>query len=275
MPVTRQSYDQFKVEKLKHYLEDMAAKGQPRLYEIFVDNLKVVPKTEDIAQFDSYEQYLDEDTEKVRILIYNTSLSPRNDQYYFLVQPGKIDKKPENGLGEIDTIIQEKLAEKEREYEMAALRKELEASRQQLHEVETEAEELRQELDEVRAGRADKQMKLFDLAAGLCQGWMRNNPKVLQRLPGGEALAGLIGLDEGGKSLPDATAPKSEASFQRKEAGPDELRPDQLRYLDTLKQLEGAFQQPELEMVMQIIARFAEDPGTLKTVSELLNIQNP
>ena len=40
MPVSNEKFDQLKIDKLKHFLEDMAAKGNPRPYEIFVDNLK-------------------------------------------------------------------------------------------------------------------------------------------------------------------------------------------------------------------------------------------
>ena len=71
MPITHDNYDQLKIDKLKHYLEDMTAKGHAKPYEIFVDSLKVVPKTEDPKEFDNYEYYMNDDTEKIRIQIYN------------------------------------------------------------------------------------------------------------------------------------------------------------------------------------------------------------
>jgi hypothetical protein len=55
MPITNEKYDQLKIDKLRHFLMEMAAKGQVRPYEIFVDGLKVVPKTEDPKDFDNYE----------------------------------------------------------------------------------------------------------------------------------------------------------------------------------------------------------------------------
>ena len=85
MAVTNDQYDQLKIDKLRHFLEDMAMKGHARSYEIFVDSLKVVPKTDDPKQFENYEYYMNENTEKVRILIYTSNLSPRNDQYCFMV----------------------------------------------------------------------------------------------------------------------------------------------------------------------------------------------
>src|SRR5688572_23931668 len=139
MPVTSEKFDQLKIDKLKHFLEDMASKGQAKPFEIFVDNLKVVPKTEDPKEFDSYEFYMNEDTERVRILIYNSNLSPRNDQYCFMVQK-TIGSKSLNGLGEIESIVQEKLAARDREYEMNRLKEELEAAKQDLEETEEYAE---------------------------------------------------------------------------------------------------------------------------------------
>ena len=133
MPVTNENFDQLRIDKLKYFLENMAAKGQAKPYEIFVDNLKVVPKTEDPKDFESYEYYMNEDTEKIRILIYNSSLSPRNDQYSFLVQKNRQDKNL-NGLGEIDNIIQEKLSARDKEYELNAIKEDLDKTKKLLEE---------------------------------------------------------------------------------------------------------------------------------------------
>lgn len=275
MSVTQQKFDQFKVDKLKHYLEDMAGKGQPRLYEIFVDSLKVVPKTEDVSQFDTYEQYMDEDTEKVRIVVYNSGLSPRNDQFCFLIQPGRPEKSL-GGLGEIDTIVQEKLAARDREHEMEALRKELEAVRADLEESESEGDQLRRELEDARAGRDRKQIKGIEVMSIILESFVRRNPQLLQKIPGGDTLAGLIEQDNAEKAGSFAAEPMvAEASFRRKQDCTSGLSPEQLRYVDTLRQLELSFQQPDLEIVMQILGRFSEAPDSLKTVSELLNIQTP
>src|ERR1035437_253380 len=84
MAITSETYDQLKIDKLKLYLQTQADKGVARYYEIYVDNLKAVHKTNDIQEFDSYEDYMTEDTERIRILVYSTnSVSPRNDQYVY------------------------------------------------------------------------------------------------------------------------------------------------------------------------------------------------
>src|SRR5690349_7431209 len=153
MPVTNDVYDQLKIDKLKHFLETQFEKGHPKPFEIFVDNLKVVAKTEDPKEFDSYEFYMNEDTEKVRILIYNSSLSPRNDQYCFMVQKNIGSTKSLNGLGEIENIVQEKLAARDREHEMNKLREELEATKLELEESEDYADKLEKEIQYLKENK--------------------------------------------------------------------------------------------------------------------------
>jgi hypothetical protein len=95
---------------------------------------------------------------------------------------------------------------------------------------------------------------------------------MLSKLPGGEALAGIIEADNSEKQQSIAQ-PETQASFQKKSAG--DLKPEHLRYIPILQQLDTAFHTAELEVVMTIIQRLAEEPQNLRPVAELLNIQNP
>lgn len=268
MPVTNDKYDQLKIDKLKHFLQDMTAKGQPRLYEIFVDNLKVVPKTEDPKEFDNYEYYMNEDTEKIRILIYNSAATPRNDQYCFYVQQNKTDK-PGNGLGDLDGIIQEKLDARDREYEMVRLKEELEEVKQQLEEAEEYNEKLEQQLADANSNRYKLgKLDLVGLGTLVLDKFAEKHSDVLSKV-------GLVGLG----NTPGTTASgETEASFQKKDpTGTDNssLKPEHLQYIPVLQQLDAAFEKVQLEIVMQVLAKFSEEPEQLKTVADLLNIQTP
>lgn len=266
MPVTNDKFDQLKVDKLKHYLQDMAAKGHAKPFEIFVDSLKIVPKTEDPNEFDNYEYYMNEDTEKIRILIYNSAASPRNDQYCFYVQQMKIDK-PVNGLGDLDGIIQEKLNARDKEYELNRVKDELEETKKQLEEAEEYAEMLEQQLEESKSNKYKLgKLDLVELGGAVLEKLAVKNSPALEKI----GLGGLIASDTPPTSEP---AEETEATFQKKESSPS-LNPDQLQYIPVLQQLDQAFDKTQLETVMQILARFSEEPEQLKTVAELLNIPN-
>ena len=274
MPVTNENFDQLRIDKLKYFLENMAAKGQAKPYEIFVDNLKVVPKTEDPKDFESYEYYMNEDTEKIRILIYNSNLSPRNDQYSFLVQKNRQDKNL-NGLGEIDNIIQEKLTARDKEYELNAIKEELDKTKKLLEESEEYAEQLETELEEVKTNKYKLgNINMGELASIALEGIVRRNPQFISKLPGGETLAGIIEQDnlEKQNKQPTVAVPEGEASFQKRTVVADEQSDDQKRYAAYLSHLEQVFNEQQLADVMQIIQKLAEVPTQVEPVKQLLQL---
>jgi hypothetical protein len=260
MPVTKEPYDQHKIDKLKYFLTDMESKGHSRPFEIFVDALKVVPKSMNVKDFDNYEHYINEDTQKLKILIYNTEHSPRNDQYCFYMN--NIESKSVNGLGDLDGIIQEKLSARDREYELKQLKQDLADTKQQLKESEDYAEELEKQLEESRSNKFKLgNLNLVELGGALIENLAAKNSSVLDKV----GLSGLLG---GAKQEPVI---ETEASFQKKEQT-DEIKPEHFQYIPLIQQLDQTFDREQLELVMQIIQRFAEEPAQLKTVAELLNI---
>jgi len=274
MPVTNENFDQLRIDKLKYFLENMAAKGQAKPYEIFVDNLKVVPKTEDPKDFESYEYYMNEDTEKIRILIYNSNLSPRNDQYSFFVQKNRQDKNL-NGLGEIDNIIQEKLSARDKEYELNAIKEDLDKTKKLLEESEEYAEQLESELEEVKTNKYKLgNINMGELASIALEGIVRRNPQFISKLPGGETLAGIIEQDNLEKQNKQQTVavPEGEASFQKRTVVADEQSEDQKRYAAYLSHLEQVFNEQQLADVMQIIQKLAELPTQVEPVKQLLQL---
>ena len=267
MPVTNDKFDQLKIDKLKHFLEDMAAKGQPRPFEIFVDSLKVVPKTEDPKDFDSYEYYINEDTEKIRVLIYNSNLSPRNDQYCFYVQQHK-QEKPLNGLGDIDNIIQEKLSARDREYELNRLREELEETKKQLEESEEYAEGLERQLEEAKGNKYKLgKLDLVDLGALAIGRFAEKNADLLAKV----GLEGLSG--SGQKEIGAGQDQETEASFQKKQEAAPQIDPELHQYLPVLQQLHASLTEQQFEIAMQVIGQFIVQPASITHVAELFKIQ--
>ena len=267
MPVTNDNYDQLKIDRLRHYLEAQAEKGLPRPFEIFVDSLKVVPKTDDPKEFDSYEFYMNEDTEKVRILIYNSHLSPRNDQYCFLVQK-TIGGKSLNGLGEVESIIQEKLAARDREYEMNRLKEELESTREDLAETEQECDRLNKEIEELKANKFKLgSINMPEFAAAMLESVARRNPQALSRLPFGDALAGVLAGDGSPQALqpPDMVA---QASFQKDEE--PSITEEERRSLAYLRALEGQLSEDHRQAFYQVLHAMVERPELIPIIFELI-----
>jgi hypothetical protein len=274
MPVTNDTYDQLKIDKLKHFLEAQAEKGQAKLFEIFVDNLKVVSKTDDPKEFDNYEFYMNEDTEKVRILIYNSNLSPRNDQYCFQVQKSIGNAKSLNGLGEVENMIQEKLAARDREHEMNRLKEELEATKLELEESEEYTDQLEKEIQYLKDNKFKLgNINIAEFTAAMLEGFVRKNPQMLTKLPGGEALAGFIQQDNLEKerllSQPQQPEPKVEV---QKDTSPEITEGEKLQ-LSIFRKIEQTFSREQAEMFNAVIHAMVEEPSVIPTILELVNPQ--
>jgi hypothetical protein len=264
MPITNDKYDQLKIDRLKYFLQNMADKGQAKPFEIFVDSLKVVPKTEDVKDFDHYEFYMNEDTEKIRILIYNSSLTPRNDQYCFYLQDNKLSK-PLNGIGDLDGIIQEKLIQRDKEYELTRLKEDYEKTKQELNEAEDYIEELEEKLSLATNDKHKiKNIDIVDVAGALLGRWAQNSPQL--------SALGLGSLAGGSNEAHVNPEVESEASFKKKEEENETSEKDK-DYLQFLNQLSERLNETEFHTTMLIIDQLTKDTTQINAVADLLGIQ--
>lgn len=282
MSVTNESYDQLKIDKLKLYLQTQTERNNARYYEIFVDNLKAVHKTNDVADFDSFEDYMTEDTEKIRILIYSTnSISPRNDQYTFRLK--KIEEQKQivaptlSGI-EIENRLDEKLQTHRERWEHEALVKELEQTKQQLKESEEYAEKLVAELNAFRGKKMHwGNVNLGELASVVVEGIVRRNPQMIAKLPGGETLAGIIEEDNKERTNPTTAINEgTKVSFKMKDDEEGQakvvLSEEEKGYLNFMRGIADSFEDEEIIILTQVINKLEEDTTQLKPVAELLNI---
>lgn len=276
MAITSETYDQLKIDKLKLYLQTQADRNAARYYEIYVDNLKAVHKTSDIQEFDSYEDYMTEDTDRIRILVYSTnSQSPRNDQYVYRMKKQEEQKTivQQQGLSgiEIESRMEEKLQTHRERWEHEALVKELEQTKQQLKESEEYAEKLMAELQEYRSKKLHwGNVNLGELASVVVEGIVRRNPQMVAKLPGGEALAGIIEQDNKERGTTTPTQ-ETEVSFKKKSDTP-ELSDEEKGYLNFMRGIAESFDDEEIVILTQVITKLEEDTTQLKPVAELLNI---
>lgn len=275
MAISNEKYDPFKVERLKHYLQDMSDKGQPLYFELYVDTLRVVPKTHEVSDFDRFEQYLTEDTEKVRIVIYQSAQSHRNDQHCFYMSN---KPKQENGLGDLEGIIQDKIAARDREHETNRLKEELESMRKKLEEAEEYHQLLEEQLEQEKKNQQYKKIRLSEMVSLSLESMMRRNPQWLTKVPVvGETLAGIIAADNEQlqqQQLQSNSTPDTTATFTKKNSNETNPKPEQLRYIPLLEHLETVFNENQLTIVWQVLEKFAEHPEQLVPVAELLNIKS-
>jgi hypothetical protein len=257
--ITTEKFDAIRFEKIKHLLESHGERGKARYFEIFVDNLKVVDKTNDIGSFDDYLLYLDDKTKMIKLLLYATcESSPRNDKFFFTFESAE----EKNSLGALE--VQDKIAmaintERERQ-KTESLLEEVQLLNEELEEANETINTLYKQLEKEKTTKADdsKQVKLGAVASIAIEHLLKRNPNILSKIP----LLGLLsGLDDNTNT---DTEPISEhetkTSFTQtkfEEAG--------LEY-----EMMQVFNDAEFKQVIDIINLLGEHKNKITTTLELL-----
>lgn len=277
MEESKEKYNPINIEPIKRFLEIQHAKGKARYYEIYVGNLKVVERTNDPNEFDSHEEFINERTKEVRILLYSSHpTSPRVlHRYNFsLVDEPEIKSGELNGI-DIETRMNEKMSIERERWATDLLKKELEATKEKLLDADEYIEKLQSELEKVKSKKLHLgDVNLGELASVMVEGMIRRNPQMLAKLPGGEVLAGVITQDNKDREQ-TKVVPETQASFKKASAAGN-LSEDDKKYMMALRQMEEYFDEDELKKVLAIIHKLASDTKQIDPVAELLEISiNP
>ncbi len=280
MPLVNEKFDQNKIDGLKRYLQREAVKQRARDYEIIVDGFKVVSRTDDVEEFEDYEQEIKDTTRNISILVYDGPKTSRNTKYSFSLsadrdRDGNSDK-PTNGLGEIDQIIQQRIDEKEKDNELKNVKEKLAETLSQLEEAEEYGELLEKRLEEQEAKKFTiGNVNLVEFASAALAGVFKQHAHKIPMV--GTQLSGFLnapipngapGHDTGAQS----SEQEGEATFKEHMDEPPQLTVDQLRYVSNLLKMEQAFNPEQLLIMTGVINKLVEKPAHLITVAELLNV---
>lgn len=270
MPFINEKYSEQKIDNLYNFLQNSKEQGEAEDYEIFVDAFKVVKRTNDLARFESYSNFIQPETKAVTIVIYDGT-SPRNTKHIFTIKEDNT-----NGLSgvDVDTRIEEKLRSEKEKWETDLLKKENEKLKTELSEAEAYIEELEENAEKAK----DKKFRMGDVNVGefasvMLEGFVRRNPQLLTKLPGGEALAGVIEQDNADreKALLDKS-PEPEVSFKKKETTSEsQMNEEDKSYLDFIKSLKDKFDHEQMTSVMLILDVLAKSPNDIDPTIQYLS----
>lgn len=275
MPIINETFSQPKINRLKSFLLRAAEKGNAKYYEIFVDSLKVIEKTNDHEEFEVYEDFVNADTKEISVLIYNTPNSPRNDKYNFsLIEPKKEeekDKEEEKGLSgaEVQKIVSDSMEQQRKDDLIKSLQKEKEALEKQVGEAESYIGQLQDLLEKEKDNKYKLgKINVGELASVALEGFVRRNTKMLAAVPGAEALAGIIEADNNEREKAAKEAPKeeeSEVSFKKK-GGETALSEEEKECYEVLKFLQNHFSKIEMRQAGHILNTLAADKSLIAEV---------
>lgn len=270
MPFINEKYSEQKIDNLFNYLQSSKEQGEAEDYEIFVDAFKVVKRTNDLTRFESYSNYIQPETKALTIVIYDGT-SPRNTKHIFTIK-----EENANGLSgmDVDTRIEEKLRTEKEKWDTDLLKVKYEELKTELADAEKYIDELEDKLEK----SGSKKFRLGDVNVGefasvVLEGLVRRNPQMLAKLPGGEALAGVIVQDneEREKALLDKS-PEPEVSFKKKDCtSVPIMSEDEISYLDFIKSLKNKFDHSQMTSVFLILDVLSKSPDDIEPTIQYLS----
>lgn len=260
--IRKEKYSPERVEKIHQYLQTYAEKGKPVEYEVLVDGFKAVRRTDDPEMFSMFESFVRADSESIEVLVY-TGSSNYNDKYIFTFGEGH----KETGLSgtEIESKIQDHVDKAKKQWEHELRIKENEELKKRVEELEDELDELEERLQKETEGKSPIQGMLGEMGSGFVTGMLKNNPKILENIPG---LSGLIG--GGSKQLPNPSSTEdTEVSFTAKTEGSDNNTEAQ-QALQFMGYLQSKLSADQFTGLMLQIDKMAAKPELIQEVTNFL-----
>jgi len=268
--IIKDKYSPEKIDRLRLYLQQVHEDGFPLYYEIKVDDLMVVPKTNNPALFEKFQLHLDDDSLKVSIYIYKGN-SNYSDKYHFYIN-AKSKEEAVQLSGLEDNSKQNQLTENQlQKRDISDLQGKISEQDEKLRQAEEYITTLESEVEKFRGKKFHMgDINLAELSSIMLEGIIRRNTHLLAQIPGAESLAGVIENDNKTKK-PDS-AENANASFSKEsDFDPLENLPDHVRmYISFMEQLADSLEQEQLDELMEIINHVKYYPDKIKTIKSLL-----
>ena len=262
--INTKKYSPFNLAQFKMWLQDMREKGETKFFEVYVNDFKVVPKTDNPDDFENHEQYVDDETFKVRVLVYNTKDSNRYKQNVFILKEQQVVQQTNTLSGvevekKIEVELSKGLKAAEERFACEQVKKELAETKEKLNQAEQYSEKLANHIENLKEKLENaKNIKEVLLAVKeygpLLFGGKQPNP----------TLSGNTQTEK---------KPEKQASFKMKSSeGENSLSEQDKHFIKIGKMVEGRFTQEELMKVYNIIDVFASDKANINSVESFLNL---
>jgi hypothetical protein len=244
--------------------DDLIRESDPPVqYTVAVDDLTVVARTSDPARFMGHARYVDGETSKVTVKLY-FGVGNRNEETVLWLKPPR-QETPLDGIQQqvlTGIAAERKLWEHDRALEqITELKAELADNEGYIAKLEAEVEEFRGK--KLHVGNVN----LLEVLGFVAEGFVKRNPALIARIPGGEVLAGAIVEDNRARETELLSANEDEppAAFRRATPQP-QPNEQETAYLGLIRELGTVFSQEEFARVMAIVGELIENRQLLPGV---------
>lgn len=257
------------LERIQKKLDEDDKQGKSTYYDVKVDGITAIERTNDPEKFQLVEEYISILSTQVIEVRFYRGASFRNESVQIFLQGNMPQSQPRVNLDDLQLRMDEKLTQAKRDWACEQLQRDFDKLKTEHDELGEYTDKIEEELKVFREKKLHMgKVNLGELGGILLEGFIRRNPQILSKLPGGEALAGVITEDNEQKLLETPVEnTEGEASVSRSSSDPSEDD----GYLELLRQIQNSFSQSDFLQVMGILDKFIKDPSLIPVVQELID----
>lgn len=269
-----QKYNEHKVDVLRESLKIDAEAGNPRYFEIRLDDISVVPRGNDYTKFDSYKNDLFAESNLMDVFIYSTN--PNNfkgKKHRFLLNDPmeKTNRQELSGL-EIDAKILAAVAQERERSAFERTKEELQKTKDELRTEKDKNKVLQEENDVFKSKKMLwGNVNIAEALGMVTETIVRRNTHIIAKIPGGKALAGIIEQDNKASGYQIKDVEDAEVTFEKTNSKIN-LTEDQQKFMLIMEALEENFDENELVLINKMLQKLLQNKEDLKIVAELLEI---
>lgn len=209
MAIVKETYSAIRINLIFQLLKNEAENGQPKEYDVRVDELKVVSRTPDPERFFDHEEFILPDTQSVTINIYDGA-SNRCTRYNLMLK----EEPNKDGLAGIEQAVTTQIAEERSRWEYEQLKKDYEKKVQELEEAEEYHKQLESEIIQLKEDKNKSSNKITETLVGLAGVYLSQHPKALSGIP---LIGGLFNNNEMGQTPTTEDEEPVEAVFEKQD----------------------------------------------------------
>lgn len=264
-----QTYDPALLDNIKRILEIQVSQGKPQSYEIYVDGLRVVPRTTVTEIFESYKTFITPASKKITVTIYRGIKTPACTSHVFKVEPEKAVQQPvqvqsSNSLNgpEVQQYVRELMDKERLANRLVQLEEKLTEKENKLSEAEKYISDLQRGIDLLKEEKDNKQSVIFDRLLKIAENppdWL----KLLVLNNNSPQKATQLGETE--------TKEKTEVTIKRK--GAPALTEDQKDFLKLMNIMQEGLEEEEFTMLMLLNRKLTDEPGLIPSVADLIDVK--
>lgn len=223
-----QAYNDENLARLKLWLTNSSEQDNKKYFEVLLDGMKIIYKTDDLAKLEDLSMWVDANAKVVKVLVYSSSGSHRYQVFEFRTnsyiqniesEKQKKEQHTQQSLSgftiEVDQKIAQAIQNERKEQAFEGLKRENRSLKDQLGEANVyigKLEDRVQQYDSKKL-KLDKET-IITIGSGILGNVVKTNPEILDKVPGLSGLASAF-ASSSNTDANTSSEEKTEVSFRK------------------------------------------------------------